>query len=291
MMFRNKKFPVLVLLVILLWLCNLCSAKDGKSTTLRIALCHLDVAQGPQEKNIRKIEKAIHIAGRHGAHWIVTPETAMQGYFFYVIDSSQKEKIEALPSDVIRPLLDASGTYGAYLFLGAGERDEKANCYRNSCLIFGPDGKLAGRHNKMSAHVGFGAEVWSTNDYKLNPVICSGVTTGVLVCSDIWFPYYPVILADKGAQIIIDIAAWPPAKETGNPLPSWELASRRTNLPVVICNQTGKPRWMDMTPGQSAVIENGKAKLLHSGAEAVLLFDWDPETGNVVSEEFETVLF
>ena len=45
-----------------------------------------------------------------------------------------------------------------------------------------------------------------------------------------------------------------------------------------------------MTPGQSAVVEKGKAKLLYSGQEAVLLFDWNPETGMVASEEFEKVL-
>ena len=208
-------------------------------------------------------------------------------YYFYVIDPKQKGKIKPQPSEDIRSLTEACKKYGAYLFLGAGDYDKQAECYRNSCLISGPDGKPVGRHNKMSAHVGFGAEVWSTNDNKLNPVACSGVATGVLVCSDIWFLNYPRVLADKGAQIIVDIAAWPPAKETGNPLPSWELASQRTGLPVVVCNQTGKPRWMDMTPGQSAVVENGKAKLLHSGEEAVLLFDWNPGTGKVVSDTFD----
>ena len=295
-----KKFHFLLLFVCLILCCAgfAAGAEDNTSNTdnfkkstpnkfIRIALCHLDVAQGPQEKNIQKIEKAIHIAGNRGANWIVTPETALQGYYFYVIDPKQKEKIETQPSDAMRPLLNASSRYGAYLFLGAGDYDKQAECYRNSCLIFGPDGKPVGRHNKMSAHVGFGAEVWSTNDNKLNPVVCSGVATGVLVCSDIWFLNYPRVLADKGAQIIVDIAAWPPAKETGNPLPSWELASQRTGLPVVVCNQTGKPRWMDMTPGQSAVVENGKAKLLHSGEEAVLLFDWNPGTGKVVSDTFD----
>jgi predicted amidohydrolase len=262
-------------------------ASFGERKSLRIALCHLDVSQGPQEKNIEKIEKAIHSAGQHGANWIVTPETALQGYYFYVIDPSQKEKIKEQPSSTIDSLLKAAGKYGASLFLGAGDYDAKADCYRNACLVFGPDGNLIGRHNKLSAHVGFGAEKWSTNDNKLNPVICDGITTGVLVCSDIWFLNYPRVLADKGAQIIVDIAAWPPAKETGNPLPSWELASQRTGLPVVVCNQTGNPRWMDMTPGQSAVVENGKAKLLHSGEEAVLLFDWNPGTGKVVSDTFD----
>ena len=299
----TKKFCFLLLLICLALCCAGLAAGTGEDTSntdnfkkgnpnkfICIALCHLDVAQGPQAENIKKIEKAIHIAGRHGASWIVTPETALQGYYFYVIDPKQKEKIKPQPSEDIRSLTEACKKYGAYLFLGAGDYDKQAECYRNSCLIFGPDGKPVGRHNKMSAHVGFGAEKWSTNDNKLNPVVCSGVATGVLVCSDIWFLNYPRVLADKGAQIMVDIAAWPPAKETGNPLPSWELASQRTGLPVVVCNQTGKPRWMDMTPGQSAVIENGKAKLLHSGEEAVLLFDWDPETGKVVSETFETEL-
>ena len=287
---RKRQLLYLLMIFVLLLLSSVGFAEENNQIpALRIALCHLDVSQGPQEKNIEKIEKAIHIAGEQGANWIVTPETALQGYYFYVIDPSQKEKIETQPSASVRSLQKAASQYGAYLFLGAGERDEKAGCYRNSCLIFGPDGKLVGRHSKLAAHVGFGAERWSTNDDKLNPVVCSGVKTGVLVCSDIWFLTYPRILADKGAQILVDIAAWPPAEETGNPLPSWELASRRTDLPVVVCNQTGKPRWLDMMPGQSAVIENGKAKLLHSGKEAVLLFDWNPETGKVVSDVFEVI--
>ena len=305
---RRKSSVIFFLFLVMLMFCSISVAakaeKNGresdailntelhftKRNSLRIALCHLDVSQGPQEKNIEKIEKAIHVAGQHGANWILTPETALQGYYFYVIDPSQKEKITEQPSPTVQPLVDAAKKYKATLFLGAGEFDAKANCYRNSCLVFGSDGKLIGRHSKLSAHVGFGAEVWSTNDNKLNPIYCNGVSTGVLVCSDIWFLQYPRILADKGAQIIVDIAAWPPTKETGDPLSSWERASERTGLPVVICNQTGTPRWMDMTPGQSAVVEKGKAKLLYSGEEAVLLFDWNPETGKVVSEEFEIVM-
>lgn len=262
-----------------------------KDSIVRIALCHLDVARGPQAENIKKIGRAIHIAGQNGANWIVTPETALQGYYFYVIDPSQKEKIKIQPSEDILPLTEACKKYGAYLFLGAGEYDVKADCYRNSCLLFDSTGKLAGRHCKMTAHENFGAEVWSKNAYTLEPVLCDGVKVGALVCSDIWFLQFPRILADKGAQILIDIAAWPPAPETGNPLPSWELASRRTGLPVVVCNQTGRPKWLDMTPGQSAVVENGKAKLLHSVEEAVLLFEWDPKTGKVLSDKFQVLAF
>ena len=288
---QKRKLLVFLLLLVLLIISRISFAAEKKTNSLRIALCHLDLSQGPQEKNLQKMERAIHIAGEHGAKWIVTPETALQGYYFYVLDPSQKQKIEAQPSETVRPLLNASKKYRAWLFLGAGEYDTEKDTYRNSCLVFDPAGQLAGRHAKMTAHEAFGAEVWSRNANLLNPVQVDDVSTGVLVCSDLWFLQFPRILADKGAQIIIDIAAWPPADETGNPLPAWERASERTKLPVIVCNQTGSPKWMDMSEGQSAVVENGKAKLLHSGKEAVLLFNWDPKTGKVLTEEFETVLF
>ena len=90
-MFRKRRLFLLLLIFISLLLCSVVFAEENNRIhTLRIALCHLDVSQGPQDKNIKKIEKAIHIAGNHGANWILTPETALQGYYFYVIDPSQK---------------------------------------------------------------------------------------------------------------------------------------------------------------------------------------------------------
>ena len=123
---RKRQLFIFLLIYISLLLCSVVFAEENnRSHTLRIALCHLDVSQGPQDKNIKKIEKAIHIAGNHGANWILTPETALQGYYFYVIDPTQKEKIKTQPSESVRPLQKAVSQYGAYLFLGAGEREKR----------------------------------------------------------------------------------------------------------------------------------------------------------------------
>ena len=104
----KRKILLLFLFIAVLAFNGICSAAEKKAQTIRIALCHLDVSQGPQEKNIEKIERAIHVAGQHGANWILTPETALQGYYFYVIDPSQKEKITEQPSATVRPLVDAA---------------------------------------------------------------------------------------------------------------------------------------------------------------------------------------
>lgn len=50
---------------------------------MKIALLHLDVAEGPETRNGRTIISAAGEAVSRGADWIVTPETALQGYFFY----------------------------------------------------------------------------------------------------------------------------------------------------------------------------------------------------------------
>lgn len=50
----------------------------------------------------------------------------------------------------------------------------------------------------------------------------------------------PKKMQQKGANVIVDIAAWPPTQVCGNPLKAWEKCSSVTGLPVLVCNQTGK---------------------------------------------------
>ena len=60
---------------------------------------------------------------------------------------------------------------------------------------------------------------------------------------------------------------------------------------MVLCNQTGKTEWLDFTVGQSVYIEDGEAKLAYSGKDALLLFEWDENTGKVLSKEFTEIKF
>lgn len=47
--------------------------------------------------------------------------------------------------------------------------------------------------------------------------------------------------------------------------------------------------WMDMNVGQSVAIENGKTKLSYNGKQAILLFEWDEESGKILSDKFEII--
>ena len=253
---------------------------------MKIMLCHLTLSMGPLEENLKILERAVQIAGEVKADWVITPETAVQGYHFYKIDPEQK--LDPQPAEYLNPLLDLVKANKQYLFLGAGEYDEKDNCNYNTCFVFGPDGELIGKHRKNHSH-GYGGEGWVTNSTVAEPVQVGNVKTGIMVCSDAWYIECPKRLAEQGAQILVDIAGWPISEECGDPLPSWIKCSNETGLPMVLCNQTGKTEWLDFTVGQSVYIENGQPKLTYSGEDALLVFEWDETPKKVISEWFTVI--
>ena len=114
---------------------------------MKIALCHLELSCGPQERNLQILEQAVRIAAEQGADWVLTPEVAVQGYYFYRID--ENAVVVPQPSLELEPLRKLCCEYGITLFLGCGEYDAACDKSFNSCLVFGPDGELIGRHRKL----------------------------------------------------------------------------------------------------------------------------------------------
>lgn len=254
---------------------------------MRIALLHLELSGGPEKRNQALLEKAITLAAKEGANWIVTPETALQGYFF-----TQKDRpysIPVQPAPELQPIRQLAGAYGLTLFLCCAEQDETSGLYYNSCLVIGNDGEIIGRHRKMRSH-GTGAEGWASKGTCRDPFACKEMTAGVLVCADSYFEENAQALKAKQAQVIIVPAAWPPGGCGGPPVNAWERCSRESGLPVWICNQTGNQERMDLSKAESAVVVNGKLQIAYHGLQqAALLFDWDEERQQLLSTEFKVL--
>jgi len=254
---------------------------------MRIALLHLDLSGGPEERNLTLLQQATTLAAEAGARWVVTPETALQGYFF--TQKGRPFSIPVQPAPEMKPLRDLAATYGLTVFLCCAEQDEvSGRCY-NSCLVIGGEGEIIGRHRKMHSH-GSGAEGWADKGTVLEPFACREMTAGVLVCADAYFEQNAKVLKAKQAQVIIVPAAWPPGHCGGPPENAWERCSRESGLPVWICNQTGNQEVMDLSEAQSAVVVSGKLMFSYSGLQqAVLLFDWDAESQKLLSSDFKVL--
>ncbi|MFR6110594.1 MAG: hypothetical protein ACLUIQ_03650 [Dialister invisus] len=87
---------------------------------MKIALLHLDVAEGPETRNGRTIISAAGEAVSRGADWIVTPETALQDI------SSMTTMGSFLPFRKSScPVYVFAGRNKADMFLSAAEYDER----------------------------------------------------------------------------------------------------------------------------------------------------------------------
>lgn len=252
---------------------------------MKIALLHLDLIGGPEETNIKVLSQAVRLAAEGGADWIITPEIALQGYFFAIKEESPQIPVQPGPSmEIFREL---ARQYGVTIFFGCAERDEKTDKCYNSCLVIDPEGQILGRHRKMHKHGG-SSEAWASLGEKPELIPCREMNAGILICADSWFMEHARELKDRGAHVIMIPAAWPPG-ECG-PGDCWERCSQVSGLPVWVCNQTGIQEILDMSEAQSAVVVGGKTLFTYSGLkQAVLIFDWDPVKQCTESTQFSVI--
>lgn len=252
---------------------------------MRAAFLHLDLSMGPVWRNLALLARTVEIAAKCGAKWIVAPETAVQGYYFHRLRPG------ARPDDVadatLADLRALVRRYELTLFLGCGVFEAAQDCAYNCCLVYAPDGALAGVHRKLRSYGS--AEDWAAPGQALEAIDCGGVKVGALVCADIWDSAHAVALKEKGASLLVDIAAWPPTACCGDPRPAWERSAKAADLPLWVCNQTGRTPWMDMTIGASVVIEGGRTRLSYKGDPAVLLFDWDASEQKLLSGAYDVI--
>lgn len=252
---------------------------------MKVALLHLDLSGGPEEDNIRLLGQSIELAAMRGASWIVTPETALQGYFFSMKDSSYQIPVQPGPS--IEIFCKQALKYGVTIFLGCAEQDEKTGKNYNSCLVIDPKGEIVGKHRKMHSHGG-NSEAWASHGENLELVSCREINVGILICADSWFMEHSQALKEKGANVIMIPALWPPGEH--GPGDCWERCSKVSGLPVWVCNQTGNNESLDITEAESAVVVEGKTRFTYSGTQqAVLLFEWDPEKQAAISNRFNVI--
>lgn len=254
---------------------------------MKVAFLHLDFSGGPTERNLQKISAATEKAAKAGANWVITPEMALQGYFF--VEKQEDYQQFFLPLYPFAQLAAVAASNNVTLFLGSGEYVQRYSACYNSCFAVGPDGKLIGVQRKISGHR-VGAEAWSTKAKRVRPLQCANLRVGILICSDSWYVKNAETARALNVDLIIVPAAWNDFDCGGGmPEDAWCRCSRVSGVPVWVCNQTGSGERMKLTSAKSAVIVGGKTLMSYSGDESILLFDWN-EAGNVPMSDAFTII-
>jgi predicted amidohydrolase len=256
------------------------------SRILRIALLHLAPVPGDLTHNRRLIERAITTAAGLEAAWIITPELCTTGYTF--ADRIGTKWILPPPDPWMSHLCQLAARLRVTLFLSHPERDSGSQKLHNSLFVITSNGTIVGKHRKINT-LRVGSESWSSPGEAVVPVPVPPFNKiGLLICADASSPKICTSLKTQGAQLLVSSAAWAPGLH--GPNGEWERCTSDTGLPLIVCNRTGPDRTLNFTGAQTVVVKDGQRLLsLSSERSVIFAIDWDLQTQNLASREYQTV--
>jgi 5-aminopentanamidase len=166
-----------------------------------IAVAQMDCSLGDVGANLDKIEKFAGLARVLGAQLVVFPECATTGYF---VGDALPSLADHPDGPIARQLATIANQNRVHLICGLYTQEN--GIFRNSQMLFAPDGELLGTYHK--AHL-FAAErtVYSAGDHPMVIDTALG-RIGMTICYDLIFPEYVLKLVRLGANLIINSTDW-----------------------------------------------------------------------------------
>jgi predicted amidohydrolase len=175
-------------------------------TTVRVALAQVPYAASPGE-SVSIAERAIGGAGREGAAIVCFPECYVPGYRGLGKDPGPPDP--AFLEAAWERVADAARQARVAVVLGT-ERVEGKSLYATA-LVFGPDGALLGRQDKVQVDPSEDAVYTPGTSRRVFTV--GPLTFGVVICHEGWrYPETARAAARQGAQVVFH-----PHLELGGP--------------------------------------------------------------------------
>lgn len=178
-----------------------------------------------KENNIENAKKVIAEAASNGAKVVALPECFDCPYS----NACFPTYAEAAPGGAVSNMLsEAAKTHKIYLIGGSIPEKDGDKIY-NTCLIYGPDGSLLGKHRKIHLFdIDVPGKMKFTESDTLSPgnsftvIDTEFCKIGVAICYDIRFPELAMKYAQAGAKFLI----YPGAFNMVTGPAHWELLQR-----------------------------------------------------------------
>jgi NAD+ synthase (glutamine-hydrolysing) len=223
--------------------------------TLRIALAQINSTVGDLSSNSRKICDYIAEAKRHEADLVAFPELALTGY--PPEDLLLKPKFIQDNLSALKKVIKQ--TKGMTVVVGFV--DSQDDIYNAAAVIH--DGRLAGVYHKifLPNYGVFDEDRYFQAGTQYPVFVLNGVTIGVNICEDIWYPDGPAIVQTLGggAEVIVNISASP--YHAGKWMTREKmLATRARDNAVIVA-------YSNLVGGQDELIFDGMSMILDQEGE------------------------
>jgi NAD+ synthase (glutamine-hydrolysing) len=231
-------------------------ARGNDTKPIRIALAQINTTVGDVDGNAAKAAEWIERASSEGAHLVVLPELAINGY--PPEDLVLKRHFIEAGRRALREL--AAKVTDTVALVGLADADGFTH---NSLAVLG-DGEIQGTYTKMLLP-NYG--VFDERRYfepGSTPALIElgGIVVGLTICEDVWFPGPPSSAeALAGASLIVNASASPYHRGKGSEREQLVAQrARETGAAFALCNSVG---------GQDELVFDGHSVIVDEKGETI----------------------
>ena len=217
--------------------------------TLRLAMAQINATVGDLDGNTAKVLEFMGRARELGADLVAFPELAIPGYppedLLFKPDFVQRN------IQCMRQVVEAS----AGLTVVVGFADADGDIFNAAAV--GHDGKLVGIYHKMYLpnYGVFDEDRYFRAGRECPVFVINGVSVGVNVCEDIWYPVGPTeVQQSAGAEVIVNISA--------SPYNAGKRHFRKQMLATRASDNSVYVSYTNMVGGQDELVFDGGSMLL-----------------------------
>lgn len=232
---------------------------------MKIAIAQIECQPGDIAANISHMVQSVELAQEEGCQLVVFPELSDTGYW----PEKLAEYAKPWPDPAYEALRAASAEHSIAVVAGLSER-VGVSIY-NSLVFFDTSGELTGKYRKIHLFSPPPASEpkYCTPGSDISLVDFGGIRWGLTICYDLRFPELHRILTIDGAQVLLNVAAWPAARPT-----HWDHLTRARAIEnqafVVAANRVGSDGPFQFH-GHSRVVSPTGELLAEAGEDEELL--------------------
>ena len=173
---------------------------------MNIACVQFDIAWENKKSNFQKVTALLHAAAIPRGSLVLLPEMFATGFSMEV--AAIAESIGGLTEQF---LARTAQEFGVFL-LGGMVTHGSAGRGRNECVVFNPEGKIAGRYCKMQTFTLAGESACYEAGIAPTVLNCGAISLAPFICYDLRFPELARAVAPQRPHLLTYIANWPNAR-------------------------------------------------------------------------------
>lgn len=255
---------------------------------VKVLIVQMQSVLGDKQANFNKIEKLLDGQKIYKPDLIILPELFATGWFCDIYDKVAESFGNSKITDFLSMI---AKKFNSNVIGGSFARRDENGEIKNTCTVFDRSGKMIAFYDKMHlySYLGDTENLNSTRGEK--PVIATTDIgkIGLSICYDIRFPEIYRCYAYGGADILINVAAWPLSRRL-----HWESLTRARAIEnqsyMIAVSQTGEIQNGIYNIGSSAVLSPlGETIASLEYEEAVLRAEFDLSDMKNLRENVKTL--